>query len=198
MQGSIRSLLGITADPVSQRRISRALQLVAPVAHQARAEDTFEIQNPVPYFAPHFGYKEHFDQNKKIAQGYGCTHVLMIDGCSRLVTGYASTPVKNPILIYKFVFRPAPCRYGIWNQIRMDHGREFNLALFMQQLLSVYRNDKSRESYKQRRSTINYVAERLWPKVNMRINYPLNRAMNHIVENGDLDISDEILKFFLG
>ena len=195
MQGSIRSLLGITAGAVSQRRVSRALQLVAPVAQQARAQDTLERQNPVPYFAPYFGYKGHFDQNEKIAQDYGCTHVLMIDGCSRLVTGYASMPVKNPILIYEFVFRPALCKYGIWDQIRMDHGREFNLVIFVQQLLSVYRNDRSRESYKKTRSTKNYVAERFWPEVNMRINYPLKRAMNHIVENRDLDISDEILKF---
>ena len=40
MQGSIRSLLGITVGVVSQRRVSRGLQLVAPVAHQARAQDT--------------------------------------------------------------------------------------------------------------------------------------------------------------
>ena len=93
MQGSIRSLLGITAEAVSQRRVSRALKLIAPVAHQARAQDTLERQNPVPYFAPYFGYKGHFDQNKKIGQDYGCTQVSMIDGCSRLVTGYASMPV---------------------------------------------------------------------------------------------------------
>ena len=40
MQGSIRSLLGITVGAVSQRRVSRALQLVALVAHQSRAQDT--------------------------------------------------------------------------------------------------------------------------------------------------------------
>ena len=40
MQGSIRSLLGITVGVVSQRRVSRGLQLVAPVAHHARAQDT--------------------------------------------------------------------------------------------------------------------------------------------------------------
>ena len=175
MQSSIRSLLGITASAVSQRRVSRALQVVAPVAHQARAQDTLERQNPVPYFAPYFGYKGHFDQNEKIGQNYGCTHVLMIDGCSRLVTGYGSMPVRNPILIYEFVFRSALCRYGIWDQI--------NLVIFVQQLLSVYRNDESRESYKQTRSTKNYVAERFWPEVNMRINYPLKRAANHFVEN---------------
>ena len=33
------------------------------------------------------------------------------------------------------------------------------------------------------------------PKVNLKINYPLKCAMNHIAENEDLDISDEILRF---
>ena len=37
----------------------------------------------------------------------------MIDGCSRLVTGYASMPVKNPILVYEFAFRPACTAFGI-------------------------------------------------------------------------------------
>ena len=55
----------ITAGAVSQRRVSRALQLVAPVARQARAQDTLERQNPVPYFATYFRYKGHFDQNEK-------------------------------------------------------------------------------------------------------------------------------------
>ena len=76
-------------------------------------------------------YKEHFDQNEKIGQDYGCSHVLMIAGCSRLATGYASMPCKNRILIYEFVFRPALCRHGIWDQIRMNHGREFNLVIFV-------------------------------------------------------------------
>ena len=178
MQGSIRSLLGRTASAVSQRRVSRALQLFAPVTHQARAQDTLVTQNPFLYFAPYLGYKGHFDQNEKIAQEYGCTHVLMIDGCSRLVTGYTSMLVKNPILIYEFVFRPGLCRYGIWDQVGMDHGREFDLVIFVQQLLSFYRNDKSSESFKQTLSIKNYVAEKFWPEVNTRINCPLKRAMN--------------------
>ena len=61
MQGRIHSSLEITAGAVSQRRVSEALKLVALVAHQARSQDTLERQNPVPYFAPHFGYKGHFD-----------------------------------------------------------------------------------------------------------------------------------------
>ena len=168
MQGSIHSLLGITAGSVSQRRVSRALQLVARVVHQAGAQDTLER----PYFAPYFGYKGHSDQNENIGQDYGSTHVLMIDGLSRLATGYASMAVKNRILIYEFVFKPALCRYNIWGQIRMDHEREFNLVISAQQLLSVYINDESRESCKQTRSTKSYKGGRLWPEVNMKVNYP--------------------------
>ena len=159
MQGSIRSLLGITAGAFSQRRVSRALQVVAPVAHQARAQDTLERQNPVLYFAPYFWYKGHFDPNEKIGQDYGYTHVLTIVGCSSLITGYASMPVENPILIYDFVFRPALCSYCNWDQIITDRVREFNLVSFVQQFLTVYRNDKSCESYKQTRSTKKYVAK---------------------------------------
>ena len=183
MQDSIHSLLGITAASVSQRTVSRALQLVARVAHQAGAQDTLERQNPVPYFAPYFWYKGYFDQNEKIGQEYGCSHVLMINDCSGLATGYPSMPFKNRILIYEFVFRPVVCRYGIWDQIRMNHGREFNLVIFVQQLLSVYKNGESCESCKQTRSTKHYIEKRLWPEVNMKINYPLKCAINHIAEN---------------
>ena len=104
-------------------------------------------------------------------------------------------PVKNPTLIYNFIFKPALFRYGIWDQIRMNRGRDFNLVIFVQQLLSDYRNDETRKSYKQTRSTKNNVAERFWLEDNLRINYPLKRAMNHIVENENLNIPDEILKF---
>ena len=65
----------------------------------------------------------------------------------------------------------------------------------MQQLLSVYRNDESRESCKQTRSTKSYIEQRLWPEANMKTNHPLKCAINHIAENEDLDISDEILRF---
>ena len=63
--------------------------------YQAGAQNTLERENPVPYFAPYLGYKGHFDQNEKIGQDYGCTPLLMIDGCFRLATRYASMPVKS-------------------------------------------------------------------------------------------------------
>ena len=94
MQGSIRALIGHW-HLVSQRRISRALRVVAPMEHEARARDLLIRPNSVAYFAPYFGFKAHLDQNEKIGQDYGCTHVLMIDGCSRLIVGYTSIPIKS-------------------------------------------------------------------------------------------------------
>ena len=67
MQGSIRSMLGISSGAISQRRIARALHIVAPREYHARARDLLIRTNPVPYYAPYFGYKAHFDQNEKIA-----------------------------------------------------------------------------------------------------------------------------------
>ena len=79
MQGSIRHALGITAGAASERRIARALKAVSPVAYAARARDAINRTNPVPYFAPYFGYKCHLDQNEKIASRYRCTHFITID-----------------------------------------------------------------------------------------------------------------------
>ena len=45
--------------------------------------------------------------------------------------------VKNTIRIYKFVFRPALITHGIWDQIRMDHGTEFCLTIFVQKNASL-------------------------------------------------------------
>ena len=113
MQSSIRYTLGISSGTVSQRHIARSLKRLAPLAYEAWARDTLDRTSPIPYFAPCFRLKEHMDQNEKIAQEYGCTHVALIDGCSRMIRGYASIEVKNPILIYEYVFRPAILKYGL-------------------------------------------------------------------------------------
>ena len=151
--GSINAELGVTSGAVSQRRVAKALHQVAPRAYQARARDLVVRTNPVPYKAPHFGYKGHFDQNEKLAQSYGCTHVLFVDGCSRLMAGFASMPAKNPILIYEFVFRPALITYGIWDQVRMDKGTELCLTTFVQKTLAYCRGNKERAPFMQTQPT---------------------------------------------
>ena len=69
------------------------------------------------------------NQNEKNAQEYGCTHLALIDGCSQVICGYASMEVKNPILIYEYVFHPVILKYGLWNQLRIDHGQKFLLCI---------------------------------------------------------------------
>ena len=73
----------------------------------------------------------------------------MINGCARLVAGFVSFHVKNPILTYEFVFRQALCKYGIWEQVRTDHGREFLLVGFIQSVFSHYRLKGASTAYKQ-------------------------------------------------
>ena len=46
-------------------------------------------------------------------------------------------------------FRPAVLRHGVWDQVRVDMGAEFNLTLFVQDLLSQYRRNSSRVPYVQ-------------------------------------------------
>ena len=121
----------------------------------------------------------------------------MIDGCSRLILGYTSIPMKNPILIYEYKFRPAVLKY-VWEQVRMDHGTEFALVIFIQRVLSWYRLERRRQPFKQTRSTENNVAERVWPEVNQRINYLVKRAMNEIIETDNaaiFDIENHTFKF---
>ena len=195
MQGSINAAFSVPQGVVSQRRISRALQRVAPEAFEARTRDTLERTNPIPYYAPYFGYKVHMDQNEKLAQNYGCTHVAMIDGCSRMICGFASMEIKNPILIYEFEYRPALVHNGLWDQLRVDHGTEFFLCIFVQELLKEHRNNKHRAPWRQTTSTENYVIERFWPELNSRVNYPVKRALNRITEVYDYDLTDPIIKF---
>ena len=195
MQGSVRAMLGVTSRAISQRRISAACRRVAPDALNARTRDILNRTNPVPYFAPYFGYKGHFDQNEKIAQDFGCTHVLFVDGCSRFICGAIILPVKNPILIYHHLFRPILLRYGLFDQIRMDHGQEFCLCVFVQELLKEYRFDKRRLPWRQTQSTQNYVAERMWPEVNQRVNYPIKRVLVSIQAKEEFDFGDAVTKF---
>ena len=49
--------------------------------------------------------------------------------------------------------RPAVLAYGMWDQVRVDHGKEFYLTLFMQELLSSYRHNQERRPYLQTSST---------------------------------------------
>ena len=105
IQSSIWSMLGVSSSVVPQRRVAKALHRIAPHAYESQTRDIYERANTVSYFAPYFAYKVHMDQNEKIAQGFGCTCVALIDGRCRTICGYSSMEAKNPILI----FSPCDC-----------------------------------------------------------------------------------------
>ena len=52
----------------------------------------------------------------------------------------------------------------------MDHGREFVLCIFVQELLRRDRFSQRRLPWRQT-STSNYVAQRMWSEVNKQVNY---------------------------
>ena len=47
------------------------------------------------------------------------------------------------------VSRPVIQQYGIWDQLRVDHGKEWYLILATQEKLSTLRNNQNRPSYLQ-------------------------------------------------
>ena len=103
--------------------------------------------------------------------------------------------VRNPILIYENVFRPAILKYGLWNQLRIDHEQELSLYIFVQDLLKYYCQSTEKEPWNQTTPTQNNAIERFWPELNYRVNYPVKRALISIVEENDYNMSDPILKY---
>ncbi|XP_065125914.1 uncharacterized protein [Paramisgurnus dabryanus] len=177
----------------SERRVGAALRLVNQPYHQARFQGARNL-NPVPYNAEYFGHKMHMDQNEKLVM-FGVTHVIAVDGYSFRVVGHATMPIKNNLTIYEEVFRPAVLSNGMWDQVRVDCGKEFYLCLFMQEILSPYRYNTGREPYKQTPSTSNHRIERIWPEINNRVNYPIKEALIQLTDQEMIDIEDNTTRY---
>jgi len=67
---------------------------------------------------------------------YGVTHIIAADGYSRKIAGFITLPVKNAIAIYDLLMMPLLLSEGLWEQIQVDHGREFALIISVQQSLA--------------------------------------------------------------
>ena len=133
---------------VGDKRIGRILRQVAPGYHGKRQQLGHRQINPVPYYAQYPGHKMHVDQNEKLVM-YGTTHVLAIDGYSGFILGLITMPVKNNLIIYNQLFRPILQQFGLWDQIRVDHGREFYLLLYVQEHLSYLSRNQMRAPHVQ-------------------------------------------------
>ncbi len=80
--------------------------------------------------ARYFRHKVHFDQNEKLAM-FGITYVLVRDGYSGKVVGCSIMAVKNNLIIYEEVYSQMTLEYGLFDKLRVDHGREFYLMLYI-------------------------------------------------------------------
>ena len=86
-----------------------------------------------PYHATFFGEKLHFDQNENM---YGVVHVLAVDGYSCKIVRFITLPRKKSYCNTSIPVSPHFLRYGVWQQLRMDHGTEFALVSTVQQLFA--------------------------------------------------------------
>ena len=60
--------------------------------------------NPISYEAHYFGHMIHLDQNEKLVM-FGVTHIIAVNGYSRMTVGHVTVPIKNNLLIYRNVYR---------------------------------------------------------------------------------------------
>ncbi|XP_065130206.1 uncharacterized protein [Paramisgurnus dabryanus] len=104
-------------------------------------------------------------------------------------------PVKNNLTIYQKVYREAVIKNGMWDQIRVDHGKEFYMCLYIQELLSRHRYNINRQPYVQTKSSRNLKVERIWPEINNRVNYPLKEALLQLQDQEVINMEDNTTKF---
>ncbi|XP_065891603.1 uncharacterized protein [Dysidea avara] len=191
-----RTFTGVLASRgirTGEKRVGESLRYVSPVYCRARTNSTARMTNPTTYRADYFGHKLHIDQNEKNVM-FGVTHICAVDGFNRKIVAFSTMPIKNNSVIYDTVYRQTICQYGMWDQIRVDHGREWYLMLYIQEHLAGYRRNPSGPPHLQTSSTQNHVIKRIWVEVNGRVNYPIKAALIEMQENGDFKLEDDHIK----
>ena len=94
-----------------------------------------------------------------------------------------------------FFNRPILLKTGVFDQVRVDMGKEWVLILFIQELLSGFRENMDRPAHVKTTSKKNLTIERIWPEVNSRVNYPIKRVLVDLEEKGILDMTNENVQF---
>jgi hypothetical protein len=143
----------------------------------------------VPYNAQYFGHKVHVDLNEKLVD-FGCILVGAIDGYSGMLLSYFTIHRKNAVSVCQ-MYRELCAQYEIWDQVRVDHGNEFMLMLYMQFKLQDLKYNLDRKPFVQTTSRMNRVVERTWHEINQRVNYLIKENLFFYVLNDMLDTEND-------
>lgn len=122
-------------------------------------------------------------------------HAVFRDGYSGSIENWITLPSKNPIQLYSQFYRPILLKTGVFDQVRVDMGKEWVLILFIQELLSGFRENMDKPAHVKTTSKKNLTIERIWPEVNSRVNYPIKRVLVDLEEKGILDMTNENVQF---
>ncbi|CAG2185117.1 unnamed protein product [Mytilus edulis] len=189
---------------LGERSVRTSLLDISPFYVAQRRAVVERNTNPSAYYAEYAGHKLHMDQNEK--QNLE-SEVLASDGFSGKITAYALMPFKNNLLKYDNVYKSTCLKYGLFDQIRVDFGKEFYLCLYKdlytiqilglyhQENVKQYRTNTNRPEYIQTMSRQNHAAERKWVEVNSRINYPLKCVLRKMSDDFEIDMNDPVTKF---
>ncbi|CAC5368448.1 unnamed protein product [Mytilus coruscus] len=179
---------------LGERSVRTSLLEISPFYVAQRRAGFERNTNPSAYYAEYAGHKLHMDQNEKITE-FGVTEVLASDGFSGKIIAFALMPFKNNLLIYDNVYKSTCLKYGLFDQIRVDFGKEFYLCLYHQENVKQYRTNTNRPEYIQTMSRQNHAAEKKWVEVNSRINYPLKCVLRKMSDDFEIDMNDPVTKF---
>lgn len=92
-------------------------------------------------------------------------------------------------------YRDIVLTYGLWDQLRVDKGREWYLSLFINEKLSSHRYCTRKPPHLQTTSKKNHTIERLWVEVNKRINYPIKKVLAEMLQSGDMSMDDTLHQY---
>ena len=123
------------------------------------------------------------------------THVMARDGYSGMIVAISTMPVKNNLIIYYEIYINFTMTYGLWDQVRVDGGREFNLVCHIQEYLRDQRRNPAIDPFNNTNSTDNNIIERIWVEVNNRVNYPIKNALGQFATDGLIDMTQDHVKF---
>ena len=121
--------VSLRANGVRACEVRQAMMAVDPTNHVRRQTDSNRRFNAVPYNAQYFGHKIHVDLNEKLIH-FGCGLVGAIDGYSGFIISLFTIHRKNVVDVAQ-MYKDIIEQHGVWDQIRVDPGREFNLMCYL-------------------------------------------------------------------